>query len=186
MTNASIPEVKVKSLMERITNVTMMRVQVKTLLCFLLLTFAHLAYYFLCDGQIVDIENEISKIKIENAASPNEISKIKIKNAAPPNGITLYESFLEESKIISTIHDIHKQKVDVKWTGEMKPKLYLHVGPPKHGTTSLQCALARIQVSCTLALPPNRTIVMRSTLNNDISLFTSRKNSTATTTTTLE
>jgi hypothetical protein len=33
-------------------------------------------------------------------------------------------------------------------SGAYKPKLYLNVGPPKHGTTSLECTLARIQVSC--------------------------------------
>jgi hypothetical protein len=66
-----------------------------------------------------------------------------------PNSITLYDSFLIDAKIIST-----KQKVDLKGTGEKKPKLYLHVGPPKHGTTSLQCALARIQVSCMPSLIP--------------------------------
>jgi hypothetical protein len=78
---------------------------------------------------------------------------VKIEDAAPPiNGITLSESFLIESKIISTIRDIQKEKVDLKGTGEKKPRLYLHIGPPKHGTTSLQCALARIQVSCTPSL----------------------------------
>jgi hypothetical protein len=77
---------------------------------------------------------------------------VKIDDAAPPiNGITLYESFLIESKIISTIRGITNETVDLKGTGEKKPKLYLHVGPPKHGTTSFQCALAKIQVSCYLS-----------------------------------
>jgi hypothetical protein len=79
---------------------------------------------------------------------------VKIDDAAPPiNGITLSESFFIESKIISTIRGIHKQKVDLQGTGEKKPKLYLHVGPPNHGTTSFQCALAKIQVSCYLSFP---------------------------------
>jgi hypothetical protein len=111
------------------------------------------------------IENGISKIMIKYAVSPNGISKIKnttsltriskinFKNYASPSGITLHESFFNESKIISTIRKINKQKVDSKWTGEKKPKVYLHVGPPKHGTTALQCALARLQVSCTPSLP---------------------------------
>jgi hypothetical protein len=55
--------------------------------------------------------------------------------------------------LISTIRGIANEKVHLKRTGEKKPKLYLHVGPPKHGATSLQCELARIQVSCTLSLP---------------------------------
>jgi hypothetical protein len=77
---------------------------------------------------------------------------VKIDDAAPPiNGITLYESFSIESKIISTIRGITNETVDLKGTGEKKPKLYLHVGPPKHGTTSFQCALAKIQVSCYLS-----------------------------------
>jgi hypothetical protein len=183
MANASMPEVKVK----RTNWVTMLRVQVKTILCLLLLVLALLSYYLLWDNQIVDIENEngISTIKNENAAPPNGIRKVKIENTAAPNGtrkvklknvknvndlprrirkfkvksyaspsdITLYESFSNESKIISTIRDIHKQKIDLKGTVEKKPKLYLHVGSPKHGTTSFECALAKIQVSCALSLP---------------------------------
>jgi hypothetical protein len=81
------------------------------------------------------------------------LGKNYIENAAPPKGISLYESFMIESKIIYTLRGIAKEKVDLERTGEKKPKLYLHVGPPKHGTTSLQCELARIQVSCTLSLP---------------------------------
>jgi hypothetical protein len=114
--------------------------KVKTLLSSLLLTLASLAYYFISGNKIIYVENGISMIKNENAA--------------PPNGITLYDSFLIDAKIISTIRGIPKQKVDINGTGEKKPKLYLHVGPPKHGTTSLQCALARIQVSCMPSLPP--------------------------------
>jgi hypothetical protein len=114
--------------------------QVKTLSCFLLLTLTPLAYYyFLYDKQIIYVENGISMIKNETAA--------------PPSSITLYESFLIDDKIISTIRGITKQKVDLEGTGEKRPKLYLHVGPPKHGTTSLQCEMARIQVSCTASLP---------------------------------
>jgi hypothetical protein len=68
-----MPQAKVKALFEKTTNeVTMSRVQVKTLSCFLLLTMS-LAYYFLCDFQIVHIQNGISIIKIENVAPPNSI-----------------------------------------------------------------------------------------------------------------
>jgi hypothetical protein len=37
-------------------------------------------------------------------------------------------------------------------SGEGKPKLYLHVGPPKHATTSLQCNLATHQVRTNFSL----------------------------------
>ena len=140
MVEVSMLQVKVKALFEKITKVTMLRVQVKILLCSLLLTIS-LAYYFLCDNQTIHMDNGSSKIKIDNAA--------------PPNSITLYESVLIDANIISTIRGITKEKVDLKKsTGEKKPKLYLQVGPTKHGTISLQCTLARIQVSCTSSLPP--------------------------------
>jgi hypothetical protein len=84
--------------------------QVKTLSCFLLLTLTPLAYYyFLYDKQIIYVENGISMIKNETAA--------------PPSSITLYESFLIDDKIISTIRGITKQKVNLEGTGEKRPKL---------------------------------------------------------------
>ena len=76
MVEVSMLQVKVKALFEKITKVTMLRVQVKILLCSLLLTIS-LAYYFLCDNQTIHMDNGSSKIKIDNAA--------------PPNSITLYE-----------------------------------------------------------------------------------------------
>jgi hypothetical protein len=151
MANASMPEVKVKrtnwvTMLHQLGNDKDQLGKVKTLLCLLLLVLALLAFYFLSDNQIVDIENDIENdIEIDNG-----LSKIQIWNAAPPKGTALYESFMIDSTIISlisTIRRLAKGKVHLERTGEKKPKLYLHVGSPKHGTTSFQCALARIQVS---------------------------------------
>jgi hypothetical protein len=66
---------------------------------------------------------------------------------------TLFESMLIDATSLETIRKITKEKVDLNSTVGKKPKLYLHIGPPKHDTTSLQCALARMQVSCTASLP---------------------------------
>jgi hypothetical protein len=66
---------------------------------------------------------------------------------------SLLESLIIDANSLETIRAIKKDPVDPNATVVMKPKLYLHVGPPKHGTTTLQCALARTQVSCTASLP---------------------------------
>jgi hypothetical protein len=66
---------------------------------------------------------------------------------------TLFEAMLIDANSLETIRAIFKESVDLNSTVVTKPKLYLHVGPPKHGTTALQCALARMQVSCTPSLP---------------------------------
>jgi hypothetical protein len=68
---------------------------------------------------------------------------------------TLFETMLIDARSISILRDDKKERElladTVEPTGDIdtdKPKLYLFVGPPKHGTTSMECKLAGIQVRC--------------------------------------